>query len=163
MKNRPILLVGMQGTGKTWVMLNLIAKYQLNQKFKFKQVYYHCNPKIVVIGKYDGTVFQGSDKLSMSVMADMSDFIANKQGQTIILEGDRFTNNKFIARFNPKVVLINNNGQLGRQKRGTQQTERAIKAMATRIKNLKLPVDTIIVNTSNEALNALTQMLNEKD
>lgn len=163
MKNRPILLAGVQGTGKTWVMLNLIAGHGLNAKKKYKQVYYHCNEHTIVVGKYDGTVFQGSDKLSMSVMSDMANFIDQKPAHTIIVEGDRFTNNKFIERFNPIVLVINNSGAEGRRKRGTNQSERALKAMRTRVKNLKLPPDAIIVSNSTQALNEINKILNEKN
>lgn len=55
----------------------------------------------------------------------------------VIAEGDRFTNSTFINDFKPYVLRIKGNGVEGRLKRGSNQTERHLKSMTTRVNNVE--------------------------
>jgi Cdc6-like AAA superfamily ATPase len=67
-----ILLIGMCGTGKTWVMKSLIRERKVLKKQKICKLYFHSNDDLIVLGKYDGSLFEGSDRLSMSAITDIS-------------------------------------------------------------------------------------------
>jgi len=128
-----ILLIGGCGSGKTWVMKQLVKFLKCDKLGKVGMFYYHHNTKVYVLGKYDGTTFEGSDKLSMAVMRDMEQFKQFAKGKIIIAEGDRFTNKIFIEAMKPTVIKIVDDGAKGRKIRGSSQTPRQIQSIATRV------------------------------
>lgn len=156
--NRTILLVGACGSGKTWVMKSLIERLNLNSTKKFKMIFYQTNGEVSVLGKYDGSTFEGSDKLSMAVARDFKPFknFNETKNYKIIAEGDRFMNSTFIETFQPYIIKIKDKGQKGRLKRNSSQTERQIKTIQTRVDNVK---ENVAVNDSTEALELIINIL----
>ena len=150
-----ILLVGACGTGKTWTFSEIIAtrEMKLGKIGKFR---FHYDTHIVVVGIYDGSVFQGSDKLSMSVTTDLDKFLAWKKNRIALYEGDRFSNGKFIDKVNPIVIKILGDGAKGRKQRGTKQTERHLKSISTRVANIK---EDKAVEDSKRALSVIKEMI----
>ena len=142
-----ILLIGACGVGKTWVMKQLLADHKLRPgkigKFKF-----HYNDDIAIIGVYDGSTFEGSDRLSMSVVTDLDKFLAWSKHKTVICEGDRFTNSTFIIKAKPVIFKISGDGKAGRKIRGSKQTERHIKSIGTRVNNIK---EDVLASGSDDA------------
>lgn len=132
---KTILLVGECGSGKTWVMLQLLKLLSCNELGKIGMFYYHKNSKrkIAVLGKYNGAKFQGSDQLSMAVMADADKFKTEAQFKLIIAEGDRFMNKTFIETFDPSIIKITDDGAKGRKLRGSDQSSRQLQAIKTRV------------------------------
>jgi len=160
--NKTILLIGACGCGKTWVMKNLIKEYSVTKKCKIGKMVFQLSDNIAIMGNYDGSIFEGSDKLSMAVMSDVKLLkgVQDKHNLKIICEGDRFTNSTFIKAFNPLIIKILDNGNEGRALRNSNQTERHIKAISTRVSNIK---ENIRVNNSQEALTAIKNLINEKN
>jgi hypothetical protein len=159
--NNCILLIGGCGSGKTWVMLNLLSEYQTKRAgYKLFKFSIDEKNKIAILGVYDDTTFQGSDRLSMGVMKDAKDFqgICNKNNLTIIAEGDRFTNKPFIELFKPVIIKIKDDGSVGRAKRNSKQTDRQIKSIQTRVNNTKSTYD---VDNSSEALLLIKKILSK--
>lgn len=154
-----ILLIGMCGSGKTWVMQELIQHYILSYRKKIGKIYYHTDNNIIVLGKYDGSIYQGSDKLSMSVMTDVDAFIQHTKDNIIIAEGDRFTNSKFIAKAKPFIIKITDDGVVGRLRRNSTQSERHLKSIQTRVSNIIS--DANVIN-SIEALELIKKIINDK-
>lgn len=154
-----ILLVGACGSGKTWVMSQLVAKLQANKRFKLGLFFFNTNGRVNIIGKYDGTMFQGSDRLSMGVMAEINRFIAATEGKLNLFEGDRFSNSTFIQAAKPFIVKIKDTGEAGRQRRGSTQTERHIKAINTRISKINANLE---VGTSQQALDQLLNLISNE-
>lgn len=154
---KTFLLVGNCGSGKTWVMKKLIESFNLTTNAKAGLIRFKTDGKKCVLGKYDGTTFEGSDKLSMAVAKDFELLrkIAEKKRLVIIAEGDRFMNQRFIKTFNPYIIKILDNGISGREKRGSKQSERQLKSISTRVANIK---ENETVKDSNEALSKLLQM-----
>ena len=158
MKNN-ILVVGCCGTGKTWIMLNLIEKYQCDQKTKEGLVRYSHNEdnSINVTGNYvEGATFQGSDKLAMNVMRDVPTFVENNSNSINIYEGDRFSNSKFIAKADPIVLKILGDGEEGRIKRGSDQSERQLKSITTRVGNIDANLE---FNNSQECFDFIVKFI----
>ena len=136
---KAILVIGNCGVGKTYVMQKVIQKVRANDTVKLGLVNMHKNDRVAVLGKYIGDIFDGSDKLSMSVSTD---FIrlkkwAKDNEMTLVCEGDRFTNKNFIDLFQPEIVLIEGSGEEGRIKRKSTQTKRQIQTIETRVKNIQ--------------------------
>jgi len=131
-----ILIIGNCGVGKTYVMQNLIKNFKCDNPMNVGLLHYRTNGYLNITGKYDGGVFQGSDKLSMSVMTSLDEYLQEVQGVNVF-EGDRFTNKNFIAKAKPYIIKINGNGEKGRQLRGSSQTNRQIKTIETRVNNIE--------------------------
>lgn len=138
---KTILVVGGAGSGKTWVMEQVIKKFRLTRLGRVGMFLFHQNDKYCVLGKYDGSTFQGSDKLSMAVMRDLDAFKTVKKDYVVICEGDRFMNSTFISKTKPFIIKITNDGSQGRAQRGSNQTERQIKTIQTRVQNVAAHVE----------------------
>jgi len=154
-----ILLIGATGTGKTWVMNQLIGGK--TTPFAAGLVRGLEQAGTLYLGVYDGSVFEGSDKLAMNVSRDFDLLKSMKEamGYNIVCEGDRFMNKKFIEMFSPYIIKIDGNGAEGRTKRGTIQSERQIKSIQTRVNNIK--ADATVVNSAG-ALKLIKIKLEEK-
>lgn len=155
-----ILIIGNCGVGKTWLMSNLIKHLKADKRVKVGMIYYHSNGQVNVIGKYDGSIFQGSDRLSMAVCRDLDKYMELTKDQINIFEGDRFTNSTVINKTNPYIIRIMGSGAEGRLKRNSQQTERHIKSIATRVSNI---IPNLEVSNSTEGLNAILNILQFKE
>lgn len=139
------LITGICGTGKTWLMKQLINAFNANQTEKVGLYHYNYNDvgigtkAVAILGKYDGTMFEGSDRFAMNIMAD-NDKIENSglyNERIVIAEGDRFTNNTYITKFKPMILRILGDGADGRVLRGSSQTERHLKSITTRVNNIE--------------------------
>lgn len=160
---KKILLIGATGTGKTWVMEQLLLKYKCNRRAKLGKFYFHRNDNLVIVGKYDGSTFQGSDRLSMSVVTDLDKFLQYSSKDFVLLEGDRFTNKTVIKAAEPIIIRIMGNGADGRFSRGSEQTDRQIKSIHTRVHNIELPSNGYEVQNSTEALELITKLIDESN
>ena len=138
-KNRNILIVGICGVGKTWVMKSLIEEFGCVDMLQVKLVRYNSNKNngVNIVGKYDGSMFEGSDKLSMSVSTSVEEYLEEtKLSKFNVFEGDRFSNGKFIEKVKPLVIRIAGDGIEGRELRGSSQSDRQIKSITTRVGNI---------------------------
>lgn len=150
---KDILLIGECGTGKTWVMSQIVKG--LDRRGKIGLFRFHFNDEVVVPGIYDGSVFQGSDKLSMAVTRDLDRFRSWAHNKIVIYEGDRFTNSKILS-LKPYVIKIQGDGAEGRLKRRSEQTERHLKAIATRVANIR---EDVTCEDSEQALAIIRKLI----
>ena len=144
MKNKNILIVGICGVGKTWLMKSLIESFSCTEKGKVKLVRYSESKeyKINIVGNYDGSMFEGSDKLAMNVSSSLDQYMEETSEDNYnVFEGDRFSNGKFIEKFKPLVIKILGDGKQGREKRGSNQTERHLKSITTRVGNIDADIE----------------------
>ena len=158
MEKQRILIVGIPGTGKTWVMKELIKLYECNTRQKLKKFWWHTNKDVYVVGKYDGSTFEGSDRLSMAIMLDLDLFLEHTENKIAIFEGDRFMNSTFIGKAKPTIIKITGDGKEGRDKRGSEQTETHLKRMTTRVANTNAHYE---VKDSGEALAKVNELIKE--
>ena len=143
-----ILIIGCCGVGKTWVMKKLLTESE--KRYKLGKINFHENKKMIIVGKYDGSVFEGSDKLSMSSITDIEKVLKYANNKLTIWEGDRFMNKTFLSKANPFIIKIKGDGQSGRLKRGTKQSQRQIKSIQTRVTNIK---ENVLLENSSDCLN----------
>ena len=156
-----VLIIGNCGVGKTHVMLNLLEGKE-SKVYKLGLLRWHETDTHLVIGKYNGSMYQGSDALSMAVMRDVPKFL-NYLGRmavkkVVVWEGDRFSNSKFIDMVSPEIFYIFGDGVQGREKRGSTQSERHLKAINTRVNNLSEKYDYTGFFDSNECLITLLKL-----
>lgn len=141
---RTYLLIGNCGVGKTWIMKKLIEQNKATHRGNFGKIQFSKVGNLFILGKYDGTTFEGSDRLSMSVATDFEPFyeyLKSSEDVTIIAEGDRFMNKTFINVFKPTIFRINGTGEQGRINRGSNQSDRQLKSIRTRVENTKFDLD----------------------
>jgi hypothetical protein len=153
-----ILLIGACGAGKTWVMKQIIQSNKLKTPAKVGMIKFVTDKRISVLGVYDCSVFEGSDKLSMAVMRDCENWekVREKHKMIGICEGDRFTNKTFIETCKPYIIKIVDDGAKGREQRQSSQSERHLKAIQTRVGNIQPDLE---VKDSQEALNVIKGMI----
>jgi len=135
------LVIGECGVGKTWLMKKLIDYLETKNRAKVGKVKFNLNKEknIYILGNYDGSMYEGSDKLSMAVAGDFEFFyhyLKTTNNPIVICEGDRFTNKTFINMFKPTIIKINGDGSTGRELRKSTQTPRQLKSIATRVRNI---------------------------
>ena len=127
---------------------------------KLGLLWFEENGNCLIMGKYDGTTFEGTDKLSMAVASDYPKLKQyNVMDKIIVAEGDRFTNGTFIKLFNPYIIKISDDGAKGRKSRGSNQTQRHLKAIVTRVANIN---EDVTVGNSEQALALLLDMTKRK-
>lgn len=151
-----VLLVGSPGSGKTWVMKGIIKQLKCLKRQKIGLFSWHTNDDVMVLGKYDGSMYEGSDRLSMGIMKDIDLFLGYASDKNVICEGDRFMNNTYISKVRPIIIKILDDGAGGRLKRGSTQTTRQLKSMNTRVSNVSATYE---VKDSNEALELINKII----
>lgn len=97
---KTIAILGYPGAGKSWAVYEFLKWMGVpvpnSITDKIGLVEYHDLGPVVVIGKYDGSKFQGTDRLSMAVAPDFTKFYQKmKDRKLIIAEGDRINNMTF--------------------------------------------------------------------
>jgi len=139
-------------------MKQLIRSHNLKTPAKVGLIRFVTNKYISVLGKYDGSTFEGSDKLSMAVMKDCPAWekVRDKHKMIGICEGDRFTNKTFIETCKPYIIKITDDGSEGRLKRNSSQSDRHLKAINTRVSNIKADIE---VANSQEALDQIQGLI----
>ena len=150
---KPILLIGKCGVGKTYVTSNLAR--ECTRRGKIGMFKFHFNDKIVIPGIFDGTMYQGSDKLSFAIMRDHGKFQKWAKDKIVIYEGERFMNKKILS-LRPFVIKIDGDGSWGRENRGSKQTSTHLKKIATRVDSFDADV---VAKDSVEALILIRKMI----
>lgn len=154
-------LVGNCGVGKTWIMLQLLQEGSY-KPYKYGLFRFMRDGNKVIVGKYDGSTFQGSDKLAMNIASQFTQFkkVITDNNWNVLVEGDRFMNTTFRNVFNPTVIKITGDGSQGRSMRGTDQSPQHLKRINTRVTNYN---SNITVTNSNAALDYLKKIWNESN
>lgn len=96
----------------------------------------------IMLGVFDGTTFEGTDKLSMTVIGDAIDYIDRLNGSienhVVFVEGDRLFNYRFISETRALLLLIDANEYVLRQRhaaRGDAQTDTFLKSRRSKVEN----------------------------
>jgi hypothetical protein len=141
-------ICGEPSTGKTSLMRKLIAELSVEWVHeRFKTLDYLSSGQIVVLGKYAGEYFDGTDSLSMAVVVDAEQFLLQPR-DIILFEGDRLFCQRFLldclkatktCRFIQ--LTYNNDTFLSRRaeriKNGIVQAPTFIKGRRTKYGNLR--------------------------
>lgn len=167
-----IVIAGEPATGKTTLVQKTFNPQGLPKTFKFGRLRGHTDGRIFVGGVYDGSLFQGTDKLSMAVQPDAVDFVRNQPEGVLVMEGDRVANPKFLSALDglkcechlvflraPDTLLHERH-----QSRGDKQNPRWLKSRATKNENLLRAAKTMphvnVIELVNETPACLTKHAN---
>ena len=92
-----VAIGGVPAVGKSTIVTNFLKYNDYWQDYKYKKVRGHYNKELnlFIIGVYGTSVFGGTDKLSMAVQPDFTEFVSKYNEKiNILFEGDRlFTYN----------------------------------------------------------------------
>lgn len=104
--------------------------------------YYSPSNNLYLLGIYDGTLFQGTDKLAMTVVTDVLTLMEAKRGANFIFEGDRLFCGKNFDNFQKYgelliVSLFSENLVRRLNSRGNVQSLIILQRRITKIKNIK--------------------------
>lgn len=139
------MIAGLPVSGKSTLMRKIRAQLGEHTKKQHNLLRYEDYLHHVVLGIYDGTTFEGTDKLSMAVMKDTLDFLKTNR-KTVLVEGDRLFSKKFLEGVKSlgydvkiTVLVVDNFSEMLKryQQRGQMQSESFIKGRHTKIVNIQ--------------------------
>lgn len=155
---RIIAIGGEPATGKS-TLVNKIRSSSLkkleDKKFKKILCYEKSSEGIIILGKYNGGKFDGTDSLSMSVQPIAKEFVEKEKWRVIVFEGDRLFNNKFLLfldRYDvAKIILVSDKIiKIKRhKKRDDTQPEKFLISRRTKIRNIFKKHNCIVLSNNN--------------
>ena len=150
-----ITVIGIGGepaTGKSSLFSELINLVGEPRPIKYRvcQAAAYDAAQIIVLGIYDGSTFQGTDRLSMGVQPHALEFVtrlhknAGYHGWRVLFEGDRLFNSKFISSIQsagiPHHFYVLEAGEAMKSQRhhnrGDTQTATWLKGRVTKTQNI---------------------------
>lgn len=145
--NTPLhIIAGLPVSGKTTLMNQIRSMLGNHNKKQHNLLRYEDYLKHVVLGIYDGSTFDGTDKLSMAVNKDALEFLQENR-KRVLVEGDRLFNKKFIEGaialgydVNISILSLTNITEMIKryQDRGQMQSEAFLKGRHTKLMNIIL-------------------------
>lgn len=143
MSAKVIYIAGVPASGKS-TLFKMIRKHLFSESKEFKHG--KCkgieNGAFKMLGVFDGTTFEGTDKLSMTVIDDAIEFVKqqidSKQKSVVFVEGDRLFNIRFLKETKALLLLIDANERVLKErhiKRGDSQTETFLKSRRSKVEN----------------------------
>lgn len=106
MVKRIIAIGGEPGTGKTRLMKDVMKDYTLTPfNYGLIKGEYDDYKKVYFIGVFDGSKFEGSDKVSIKCYDDLIKFLNQVDG-VVVFEGDRLFSKKVLATQYPFIKLV---------------------------------------------------------
>lgn len=139
-KARVIAIGGEPACGKTTLMRMLKSKYDTSP-FKYGKVKgeYDVLNNVFFIGVFDGSTFEGTDKLSMAVQPDFEDFLENYATGVVVFEGDRLFTPSLFEKFLCEIFILTTENDLldvRHKRRKDNQSETFLKGRKTKITNI---------------------------
>jgi hypothetical protein len=159
-----IALYGEPGVGKTTVILRLFellkdhgyARNPFNYGLLKGILFQKEDRRIYIPGVFDGSLYQGTDKLSMAVQPHAVKFLecgALRPQDGILIEGERLFKKSFLAGFQADLILILTCSaetlKVRHAAQGRSQTAQILEGRRTLIRNIERDFKT--ERASNEA------------
>ena len=149
------IIGGLPVSGKTTLMRSIreILGEPITKQFNLLR--YEEYPNHIILGIYNGEMFDGTDKLSMAVMEDAISFLKDNK-KKVLVEGDRLFSKKFLngaikLGYDVKISICKVDSFqeiLNRyKKRGQMQSMSFIKGRQTKIENITGEFPSEMINT----------------
>ena len=151
-----IALGGEPASGKTTLLKRIRKNFPPLMDFKEGLVrggYCPIN-KVYFVGVFDDTMFEGTDKLSLSVQPSFIEFVKNTNNAKIVFEGDRLFNASVFEQLKSVIFILDIDKDIHTQRhslRGHEQNETFLKGRKTKIENIKNTFTHKILNNNTEA------------
>lgn len=145
MKTKVIFIAGVPASGKTTLFKRIRETLFTNcSEFKHGKArgiqsehgYYK------MLGVFDGSTFEGTDRLSMTVIGDAIDYIKSLEQlptrSVVFVEGDRLFNFRFLQETRASLILLDAAPEVLAQRhkeRGDNQTETFLQSRRTKVEN----------------------------
>ncbi len=157
-----VVICGPPASGKSSLLRRVRRGTSSTGKFKFgllRGVY--DGTSFYYLGVFDGSAFEGTDRLSMAVQRDAELFVAYLQGKmrdevTVVFEGDRLCNMKYLsvlAHHTLRVFMLDvSPEELGKRHlaRADTQKETWLKGRATKLLNIRREFNRFITPLQND-------------
>lgn len=146
MNVKTILLAGVPASGKSTIfreVRDILFDIQIPFKYKKLRGIRNENGRIQMLGVFDNSKHEGTDKLSMTVIDDALEYIRNLEPgvkKVVLLEGDRLLNERFIDETKAEVIIIEASKYtlLKRHiERKDNQPETFLKRCETKVRNIQ--------------------------
>ena len=149
------IIGGLPVSGKTTLMRSIREILGEPIKQQSNLLRYEEYPNHIILGIYNGGMFDGTDKLSMAVMEDAISFLKDNK-KKVLVEGDRLFSKKFLngaikLGYDVKISICKVDSFqeiLNRyKKRGQMQSMSFIKGRLTKLENITAEFPSEIINT----------------
>lgn len=138
-----IYIAGVPASGKSAIVESFVSRLQDNdnpEPRRFGKLRGNRFGHVHVLGIYDGSVFGGTDKLSMTVINDAISYcLSLGENDVVIAEGDRLFNARFLCATSAIVIMIDAHDKILKERhrqRGDQQREAFLKRCRSKVENM---------------------------
>ena len=143
MSVKVIYIAGVPASGKTTLFKRIRERlFSEATEFTFGKCKGVENGAFKMLGVFDGSTFEGTDRLSMTVIDDAIAYVKQldkgKQKKVVFVEGDRLFNIRFLMETKALLLLIDADERVLRKrhaKRGDNQTETFLKSRRSKVEN----------------------------
>ncbi|MBQ6939886.1 MAG: AAA family ATPase [Alistipes sp.] len=143
MTTKVIFVAGVPATGKTTLFKRIRERlFEQCSEFKEGKVRGIENGCYKMLGVFDGSTFEGTDRLSMTVIGDAIDYIKRLEQEpgrkVVFVEGDRLFNFRFLQETRASLILLDASPEVLAQRhkeRGDNQTETFLQSRRTKVEN----------------------------
>lgn len=162
MKAKVIFVAGVPASGKTTIFRKLReALFDGATEFMYGKVRGIERGAYQMLGVFDGSTFEGTDRLSMTVIDDAIAYIQaleaeSKERKVIFVEGDRLFNYRFLQEARASVILIDAFPEvlmIRHAQRGDTQTEVFLRGRRSKVENFakKYRIGRVYNNTPEDS------------
>ncbi len=165
-----IYIAGVPASGKTTIC-KIVREKLLKEVVQFKQGAVRgvrsADGRLQFLGVFDGTAFEGTDKLSMSVIGDAIAYCNSQPSwSNILVEGDRLFNIRFLRSVGAKLFLIDaepSTLDARHKQRSDSQGARFLRSRRTKVENFaqKYNVKRYWNNTENDKLRIVNEIISK--
>lgn len=169
MSVKVIYVAGVPATGKTTLFKQIRARlFPTFTEFKDGKVRGIENGCYKMLGVFDGSTFEGTDRLSMTVIDDAIAYIKRLDKadarSVVFVEGDRLFNYRFISESKAVLILLDAQPEVLKNRhleRGDTQTAIFLQSRRTKIENFarKYGVSRVYNNDERDAHKILSAII----
>lgn len=143
MSVRVLYLAGVPASGKSSIFRRIRKKhFPTPTEFTHGAARGIVQGNLAMLGVFDGSTFEGTDRLSMTVIGDAIDYVrtleADSAKHVLLVEGDRLFNERFLRETRAALVLIDAAPEVldaRHHERGDTQTQTFLKGRRSKVEN----------------------------
>ena len=166
-----ILLEGVPASGKTTILRSIREKYFKEcSEFKYKSVKGLVTPdnSLYIVGVFDGSTYEGTDKLDRSHAADdLIEYISTLTDDCVILgEGYPLFCHKFVSKEYVEFYIVHADDSVLHDRhiaRGDRQTSSFLSGLMSRVRNFSSKyTHTLLYNNTPDDLDRAVGFLSDR-